>query len=62
MRTTHTVAVMKVPKSVYDLVAAELRAAGYDHAFLDDGSIDMTGVALAVEKLDDPSEVTTEAG
>lgn len=47
--TTHTYAVLDVPRTVYAAVRALLEAAGYDHAFHEakDGAvIDMHGVAL----------------
>lgn len=49
MRSTHTYAVLDVPRSVYGAVRALLAAAGYDHAFHQDGDaevIDMHGIAL----------------
>ncbi|MDP3717116.1 MAG: hypothetical protein Q8T13_05020 [Acidobacteriota bacterium] len=49
MRSTHTYAVLDVPRSVYGAVRALLGAAGYDHAFQQDREgevIDMHGIAL----------------
>jgi hypothetical protein len=47
--TTHTYAILDVPRAVYAAVRALLGAAGYDHAFhkeKDGEVIDMHGVAL----------------
>lgn len=44
-RSTHTLATMGVTDSTYNEIANKLRAAGYDHAFCDDG-IDLTGLML----------------
>lgn len=46
-RTTHTTARLEVSRAFFEDVKARLRDAGYDHAFLQDGSIDMTGIAIA---------------
>lgn len=49
MRTTHTYAVLDVPRAVYAAVRALLAAANYEHAFhVDEGRevIDMHGIAL----------------
>lgn len=49
MRTTHTYALLPVSKAVFEEIAQKLRAAGYDHAFGQDGEnpvIDMHGTAL----------------
>jgi hypothetical protein len=46
IRQTHTYATLEVSKTVYDEIAALLRAAGYDHVFMDDGAIDMHGIGL----------------
>jgi hypothetical protein len=43
---THTVATLAVSLGAYDEIAALLRAAGYGHAFVDDGVIDMSGIGL----------------
>ena len=47
---TYTYAVLEVSKAAYDEIAAKLRDAGYDHAFTDEGEIDMHGIALAAER------------
>lgn len=44
-RSTHTLAGMPVTESTYNEIANKLRAAGYDHAFADEG-IDMSGIMI----------------
>lgn len=46
LRTTHTFAGLEVSQPCYDEIARKLRAAGYSHAFMDDGAIDMHGIGL----------------
>lgn len=53
MRSTHTLATLAVPAAMFDLVAAQLRAAGYDHAF-DGAMVDMTGIGLIAAAEPDP--------
>jgi len=48
VRQTHTYALLELSKTAYDEIAAKLRAAGYDHAFID-GAIDMHGLAVVVD-------------
>lgn len=47
---THTYAVLPVPKEFYDFVENFLKEAGYEHAFLENGCIDMHGIALKAEQ------------
>lgn len=47
-RHTHTVATLDVTAATYDEIARQLREAGYNHVFLDDGTIDMTGIGLEI--------------
>ena len=50
MTYTYTYAIMHVSKETFAEVAAQLREAGYDHAFHDhDTCLDMNGLALRVE-------------
>ncbi len=53
MKRTRTFAMLAVPRALYDFVAAQLRAAGYEHAFvrLDDDvvALDLHGIALIAE-------------
>lgn len=46
---THTVATLGVSQRVFDEIADKLRAGGYTHLFMTDGTIDMYGIALARE-------------
>ncbi|MFM0270153.1 hypothetical protein PQQ59_06180 [Paraburkholderia aspalathi] len=43
---THTVATLEVTERTFQEIADKLRAAGYDHLFMVDGSIDMYGIAI----------------
>ena len=44
--STHTYAVMEVSQACYDEIALLLLDAGYGHAFMEDGEIDMHGIAV----------------
>lgn len=46
---THTYAVLEVSNIAYNEIAEKLVAAGYQHAFGTDGTIDMHGIGIAVE-------------
>lgn len=51
---THTYTELEVSRAVYDEIAAKLREAGYDHAFMRESSmteptIDMHGIGLVLE-------------
>lgn len=46
MRSTHTYVVLEISQDAYDEIRAKLRAADYHHAFMDDGEIDMHGIAI----------------
>lgn len=46
LRRTHTYAVLEVSDAAYQEIKAKLQAAGYDHAFMEDGEIDMFGIAV----------------
>jgi hypothetical protein len=43
---TYTYVTMEVSAAAYLEIAAKLREAGYDHAFGEDGELDMRGIAL----------------
>lgn len=43
---SHTYALLEVSATAYDEIRKLLEAAGYGHAFADDGAIDMHGIAL----------------
>ena len=47
MTHTRTVAVMEVSDSTYREIRELFERAGYDHALLHDGSLDMHGIAIA---------------
>lgn len=51
IRSTHTYAELEVSPAAYEEIAAKLRAAGYDHAFMENGAIDMHRIGLLCEKL-----------
>ena len=51
---THTIATLTVSKAAYDEIAILLRGAGYDHVFMVDGTIDMTGIGLQRTATDKP--------
>jgi len=46
LRSTHTVATLEVSKAAYNEIAEKLKQANYDHVFIGDGLLDMTGIAL----------------
>lgn len=46
VRQTHTYAELEISKAAYDEIAGKLRAAGYDHVFMEGGAIDMHGLAV----------------
>lgn len=58
MRLTHTFATLEVSQAAYVEIAAKLRAAGYDHAFVGDTErhIDMNGIGLAIESVSQSQE------
>ena len=52
LTSTHTYAILRVSQAAYDEIKAKLEEASYDHAFHEDGLIDMHGIALQVETHD----------
>jgi hypothetical protein len=48
LRVTRTFAELEVTPGAYDEIATKLREAGYEHAFMDSGAIDMHGIALTL--------------
>lgn len=46
MKSTHTIATLEVSQAAHDEICIALEAAGYQHAFLEDGLLDMTGIGL----------------
>lgn len=51
LTSTHTFAELEVSPDTYDEIAEKLRVAEYDHAFMDDGTIDMHGIGLTKGKI-----------
>jgi hypothetical protein len=49
---THTVVLLELSSAAYQEIRAKLEAAGYHHAFHEEGWIDMTGIGVALEKPD----------
>lgn len=49
LRTTHTLATLPLSAPAYAEIAAALREAGYDHAFGEEGVIDMQGIGVVRE-------------
>jgi hypothetical protein len=45
--STHTYVALEVSSAAYDEIRQKLKAAGYEHAFHEDGLIDMHGLALS---------------
>jgi hypothetical protein len=46
LTSTHTFVELEISPAAWQEIAEKLRAAGYDHAFADDRTIDMHGIAL----------------
>lgn len=46
VKSTHTFVELELSPAAYDEIANKLRAAGYDHAFMDGGAIDMHGIGV----------------
>lgn len=63
---THTYAELVVSKAAYDEIRALLKTAGYGHAFMDDGTIDMHGIGLTREGgaqlIDRPTPIFDDVG
>lgn len=47
---THTYATLEISKPAYEEIRSKLKEAGYEHAFHDDGLIDMHGIGIAVQE------------
>lgn len=47
-RQTHTIAEMEVSQQTYDEIKKKFEEAGYDHVFMPDGTMDMTGIGITV--------------
>lgn len=48
IQQTHTYVTMDLTPAAYDEIAAKMREAKYDHAFNDEGEIDMAGIAVVM--------------
>jgi len=60
MRATHTFAILEVSPAVYEEIREKLKAAGYQHAFMADGSIDMYGIAINTADQNEPIRFATK--
>lgn len=49
MRSTHTYAELRLSPAAYKEIAEKLKEAGYDHAFMENGVIDMHGIGVSNE-------------
>lgn len=52
LRQTHTYAKLELSPAAYEEIATKLQEAGYDHAFMSDGTIDMHGIGVTNPKYD----------
>jgi hypothetical protein len=55
IRQTHTYAELELSAAAYEEIARKLREAGYDHAFMDDGAIDMHGIGVTRSETSEPA-------
>lgn len=46
VRQTYTYVELEISEAAYNEIAGKLRAAGYDHVFMNSGAIDMHGLAV----------------
>lgn len=53
---THTYAMLPVPEAVYRVIRAKLEEHGYEHAIDDDGELDMHGIAIVSEEVEDEGD------
>lgn len=51
-RQTHTLAVLELTPRAYQEISHKLTEAGYAHAFNDDGTIDMNGIGVQMEAME----------
>lgn len=49
LRMTHTFVVLGLSNAAYEEIRKQLEEADYQHCFLEDGTIDMTGIAVVRE-------------
>lgn len=50
IRTTHTYAILKIDPEAFADIKWQLKQAGYEHAFMPNGEIDMAGIAIAPDE------------
>lgn len=46
MRATHTFVTMDLSEAAFNEIRQKLQDAGYEHAFIEEGLIDMRGIAV----------------
>lgn len=46
---THTIVELGLSLEAYEEIKAKLTKAGYQHAFMEDGTIDMTGIGVSTD-------------
>ena len=47
---THTYVELELSPAAYDEIRQKLEEAGYKHAFIDEATIDMHGIAVIIER------------
>lgn len=55
---TYTYAELAVSERTYNEIRQKLEAAGYHHALLSDGAIDMRGIGLVAQKVPKRQDLT----
>jgi hypothetical protein len=50
MRVSHTYVELPLSRAAFEEIKAKLKAAAYGHAFIDDQTIDMHGLAVVPEE------------
>lgn len=56
MRSTHTYSNLAISPAAYAEIRSKLEAAGYDHVFMKNGDIDMSGIGLSAEETKTPEK------
>ncbi len=51
-RQTHTYVELEISDEAYKEIRSKLEAAGYQHTFMNDGAIDMQGIAVKSDGID----------
>lgn len=57
---THSLAIIDVTPRTFDELKKQLEAAGYDQAFLEEGTIDLHGIGLQTAVVDDAPEAMAD--